>query len=84
MEQADAPRRPRGAAAPLDYGAIQACRALLCALARDLRAAGPVQARGAVLAERLLSDGASPVYAPSTEAALELAIRRARAALLLR
>ena len=41
-------------------------------------------ARGVALVERLLTDGGSPLYTPHPPGELELAVRRANAALLLR
>lgn len=76
-----------GSAAPLNRVEIARCRELLQALASDLRGAEPVALRGVALTAQLLHDGCSPLYAPhppATKGELELDIRRARTALLLR
>jgi len=78
-----------GSAASPNRGAIGRCRELLQALASDLREAGPVALRGVALTAQLLHDGCSPLYAPyayapGPEGELEVEVRRARSALLLR
>jgi hypothetical protein len=85
VEDAAAPPRPlRGSAAPINRYEIERCRGLLEEVAGELRADQAVAPRGVALIGTLLRDGASPVYAPDVEGALEPALRHARAALLLR
>jgi hypothetical protein len=76
-----------GSAAPLNRGEIARCRELLQALASDLQEKEQVGLRGVALTAHLLHDGCSPLYAhhaPATEGELEVEVRRARGALLLR
>jgi hypothetical protein len=76
-----------GSAAPLSRGEIARCRELLRALASDLREEEQVALRGVALTAQLLHDGCSSLYAPhalATEGELEVEVRRARGALLLR
>jgi hypothetical protein len=75
---------PRSAAVPLDRRAVAASRRRLLQLAQDLREPGDVSVRGILLIRRLLTDGGSPLYVTRTPAELELAVRHARSALLLR
>jgi hypothetical protein len=75
---------PRNAAVPLDRRAVRASRRWLLQLAQDLREPGEVSVRGILLIRRLLTDGASPLYLARSPAELELAVRHARSALLLR
>jgi hypothetical protein len=81
--EAAGPPRPRGAAVPLDWTGVLACRELLRELADDLRHAEHVHARGVALIRELLRDGGSPLYAPEVGGLLDRSIRHARAALLL-
>jgi hypothetical protein len=83
VEQAEGPTVPISAAVPISRRSIRAARSDLIALALDLGATGLVaSARGIALVERLLSDGASPLYAPRGPAALTQAVREAHSALL--
>jgi hypothetical protein len=75
---------PRNAAVPIDRRAVWASRRWLLQLAQDLREPGEVSVRGILLIRRLLTDGASPLYLARSPAELELAVRHARSALLLR
>jgi hypothetical protein len=84
VDEADQPATPLTAAVPIQRRAIRACRPLLTMVAEDLEDTNlPVQPKGVALVQQLLRDGASPVYAPLGERALEEALRRAHAALLL-
>ena len=65
----------------LDRYSIGECERLLLGLAEELRSDRPVYARGVALTRLLLTDGASPLYAPSEPRRLEAAARSARAAL---
>ena len=78
-----------GSAASPNRTEIGRCWELLHALANDLRGAEPIALRGVALTAQLLHDGCSPLYAPyayapGPEGELELEVRRARSALLLR
>jgi hypothetical protein len=83
IEAAEEPVRPLTAQVPLQRREILAARVVLNELAGDVGGADPVQVRGLALAERLLTDGGSPIYMPHPEATLEDAVRHAHAALLL-
>jgi hypothetical protein len=84
IDDADGPPAPLTAAAPIQREAVRTCRPFLLMIAEDLQDAQlPVSAKGVALVEQLLSDGGSPVYAPVGERALEEAVRRAHAALLM-
>jgi hypothetical protein len=70
------------AAVPVEREGILRCEHELLGLADTLRAtAQPVSREGVAKVERLLRDGASPVYTPMGDGALEDAVREARAAL---
>jgi hypothetical protein len=84
MKDADKPAYLRGSAAPINRAEIRRNAGLIHDLAEELRTEPPPSPRGVELVERLLRDGASPVYEPELEGALEPALRQARAALLLR
>jgi hypothetical protein len=58
-------RRGLSAAAPIDRGAVNAARPYLAQLAAVLRSPAPVAPQGVARALRLLSDVASPLYAPA-------------------
>jgi hypothetical protein len=69
-------------AAPIDRNAVRATRAELLELASRLFATErPVQPRGVLLVDRLLVDGAGPLYGRNDPVRLRLAVRRARVAL---
>jgi hypothetical protein len=69
-------------AAPIDRNAVRANRAELLDLASRLFAVErPVQPRGVLLVERLLVDGAGPLYGRNDPVRLRVAVRKARAAL---
>jgi hypothetical protein len=69
-------------ATPVDRNAVRANRAELLDLASRLFAGNePVQPRGVLLVERLLVDGAGPLYGRHDPVRLRLAVRKARAAL---
>lgn len=80
-EAKEGPRR-LSAAAPVSRQAVTTARPLLLTLAGELRTPGPVRAQGVALTRRLLTDGASPLYALQDERALESAIDEARRTLL--
>lgn len=83
VEQAEGPSPPISAAIPIDRPSVLVARSDVIALALDLGATDlDASARGIALVERLLWDGASPVYAPSGLGALTQALRDAHAALL--
>jgi hypothetical protein len=82
VDDAMGPPRPRGAAVPLDREGLRSCRHLLLELTDDLRRAELVRPQGVALLRRLLRDGGSPLYAPGETHALQIALIRARAALL--
>jgi hypothetical protein len=71
---------------PLRSDAILECEALILTLADELEHEETVTPRGVILADRLITDGDSPVYAPlplnnPLEETVESAVKRARAAL---
>jgi hypothetical protein len=74
---------------PLRRREIRRNRSLLLALARDLREESSPELRGVILADRLLTDGGSPLYAGEVvlvedeRLPVEIAVRQARTALLL-
>lgn len=70
-----------GATIPVHTDAIDAARPALRTLIEALRAPGPVEARGVALARALLTDVASPLYAPAETGALTQAVHRALKAL---
>jgi hypothetical protein len=78
----DAQRPKRWAcAAPLDSGAVEGAADELRALAAGLVDRNRPAAQGVFLAEQLLCDPASPLYAPGDEDALRAGARIARQAL---
>jgi hypothetical protein len=84
IDAAEERPHPHSSAVPLRRAEILTERALLLGLAAELRdMSQDVNVRGVALVERLLTDGGSPLYAPSTKQSLDGAIRQARAALLL-
>lgn len=64
--------RELSAAAPIAYGRVVASRDELRAIADSLRAPKPVQARGVAMLATLLTDAASPLFAPSDGDLFEL------------
>jgi hypothetical protein len=83
VENAQGPVPPTSAAVPIDRRSILAARSDVIALALDLGATDlQASARGIALVQRLLCDGASPVYAPLGPEPLKQAVRDAHAALL--
>jgi hypothetical protein len=83
VEQAEGPTPPISASVPIDRRSIRVARSDVIALALDLGATDlDASARGIALVQRLLCDGASPVYAPIGPAALTRTLRDAHAALL--
>jgi hypothetical protein len=63
VELAPEPMRP-GSTAPLDRWAVLADRDRLIEIANRLDSSQPVGVRGVAMISDLLSDGASPLYAP--------------------
>jgi hypothetical protein len=80
-----AEERPRGftAAVPIQRHDILRERQLLLQLADDLESPDELRPKGIALVERLLIDGASPVYVNGREGALHGALVHAHAALYL-
>lgn len=75
-------RGPRvSAAPPLACRGIRSARESLLELARALRERQPVEPVGVVMTERLLTDGASPLYRDSDQDSLGDTATTARAAL---
>jgi hypothetical protein len=66
---------------PLRVREIRGCAEDIEALARRLRDGNPIDAQGAALTKRLLTDGASPLYYRHSPATLRHAVRSARLAL---
>ena len=81
IEAAEEPRHPYTAAAPLQRREILSERGSLLELADDLASEDELGARGMALVERLLTDGTSPVYAPSPDGTLHNALVHAHATL---
>jgi hypothetical protein len=79
----DAQEPPRGLSSqvPLARGEILKQRVLLLDLASDLCGDDELSPRGVALVERLLTDGASPIYRGAGPGTLRGAIVHARAAL---
>lgn len=84
LKDAERPRTALTAAVPLQRREIIASRADIARLVQDLRGPDDVQPRGVALVDELITSGDSPLYAPGPEGALDRALRRAHAALLLR
>jgi hypothetical protein len=83
VEAAEVPQALRGAAAPVNRDQIRQCRPLLLGLASELASEDPVTPLGVRMLNELRRDGGSALYAGAPDGALELALRHARAALLL-
>lgn len=66
---------------PLRAGEIRDCADDIEALTRRLRDGNPIDAQGVALTQRLLTDGASPLYYRDSPTTLRHAIRSARLAL---
>ncbi len=66
---------------PIQARAVWENAELILALAEELEDSPAVDPRGVILTDRLLTDGASPAYAPEDHGALARAVERARAAL---
>lgn len=78
----EARRPPRwSCAAPLDRAAVRAATPELLALAARLEAQAAPGPEGVALAEQLVEDGSSPLYAPGDERALCASAKVARVAL---
>jgi hypothetical protein len=77
VQEAEERPRPLSAVAPLPRNAVLAAGPLLLTLARELGGHGTVRPQGIVLIRRLLTDGASPLYAPDGDEALRRAIEEA-------
>ena len=76
-------RRALSAAAPVQRRPILDARARLEQLAADLDAHEPLKLAGIARVRLLLTDGASPLYAPLPQGALDEAVAHAHAALVL-
>jgi hypothetical protein len=77
---AEQPRSIHTSAVPVNSEEVLRNSGLIYSLAGELREEQEVSPDGVALLKQLLHDGSSPVYAP-VEGALELELRRARAAL---
>jgi hypothetical protein len=66
---------------PIQARAVWENAELILALAQELEESPAVDPRGVILTDRLLTDGASPAYAPEDHGELARAVERARAAL---
>jgi hypothetical protein len=84
LDEAEHPSRGIGCAVPVQRGQVLAERDLLKQLADALDSEDELSPRGILLVRRLLTDGASPVYAPTPNGALHDALTDASAALYLR
>jgi hypothetical protein len=83
VEKAEGATPPISAAVPIHRRSVLAARSEVIALALDLGATDlEASPQGIALVQRLLCEGASPVYAPLGPAALTQALRDAHAALL--
>jgi hypothetical protein len=81
LEAAEKPRSGYSASIPVQRYAIRAERRLLLDLADDLESGADLKPRGVALVERLVIDGASPVYMDSPDGTLHESLTQARAAL---
>jgi hypothetical protein len=78
----EAQRPPRwSCAAPVDRPAVRAATPELLALAGGLEGEAAHAAQGVALAEQLVEDGSSPLFAPGDEELLREIARLARRAL---
>ena len=73
--------RRSGASPPLATRDIRACTAALLGLALSLRSKGEVPVRGVALTQRLLADGAGPLYVYGRDDELWHVVREASTAL---
>ena len=78
LRDAAEPPVPWRAAVPLNRRGIMAARDELAALAERLRAPAPVPAHGMAFAERLLSDGSSPLYHRTASHSVQRRVQQAR------
>ena len=75
----DRTQRHRGiSSVVIDPPAVRSGRREICELAEQLERAGPVNPRGIVLAQSLLTDGVSPLFNPHSEQTVAEAIREAQ------
>jgi hypothetical protein len=81
VDAAEEPGRAFTSAVPLQRREILRERELLVQLAADLVDEDELRPRGIALVDRLLTDGASPVYSPGREGDLHRALIHARAAM---
>jgi hypothetical protein len=81
VDAAEEPPRGLSSQVPLARGEIHQERVLLLELAFDLCADEDLSPRGVALVERLLTDGASPIYRGAGPGTLRGAVVHARAAL---
>lgn len=66
--------RPLITAVVIDPSAVRSGRQAILGLAQRLEASGPVEPRGVVLAQRLLTDGLGPLFNPSSERTVVAAV----------
>jgi hypothetical protein len=83
LRAAEKPQSRLTAAVPVQSRDVLQLRAGIEQLAHELVAPGELQVRGILLVQSLLTDGNSPLFAPSANGQLDRAVRHARAALLL-
>ena len=84
IDAAHRPWRDRyGPSVPMQWEEVLKSEPLILNLAQELEGLDEVNPRGVILTSRLLRDGDSPVFAPSSEVDLEMAVKHAKAALLL-
>ena len=83
IADAERPTRALSAAVPVQRRPILGARARLEQLAADLDAHEPVKLAGIARVRLLLTDGASPLYSPLPQGALDEAVAHAQAALVL-
>jgi hypothetical protein len=78
VRSADAGRQRIGSRPPIASREIRQAAMSLLALASELEADEPVDARGVALTQLLVTDGCGPLYVSSGTATLEGAVNRAR------
>jgi hypothetical protein len=81
LDTADRPPTGVGSSIPVQRHDILAERGLLLGLAADLESSDELKPKGIALVERLITDGASPVYVSSAEGTLHDLLGQARAAM---
>jgi hypothetical protein len=81
LDTADRPPAGVSSSIPVQRHDILADRGLLLGLAADLESSDELKPKGIALLERLITDGASPVYVSSADGTLHDLLGQARAAL---